>query len=50
MREVMPDASNKLTDKAKKLRRRIEKALIQKGTYKDIKIISKRRSTKKEEK
>ena len=41
---------NKLTDKAKKLRRRIEKALIQKCTYKDIKIISKRRGTKKEEK
>ena len=41
---------NKLTDQAKKLRKRIEKALVEKGLYKDIKIISKKRSNKKEDK
>lgn len=39
---------NKLTDEAKKLRNKIEKALVKKGEYENIKII--RKSSKKVEK
>ncbi|HSQ97593.1 MAG TPA: 50S ribosomal protein L28 [Rickettsiales bacterium] len=39
---------NKLTDEAKKLRNKIEKALMKSGNYEDIKIV--RKSNKKVEK